>query len=585
MKPKVPLSHRIIDSLDEFRLQTAKPDALIQLSLLALLVGLLTGGTIVAFILLIDSALQFWLPDNSTENFEGLSLTSRFLAPVMGAVLMGLLFKAIAKPDHSVGVVNVIERLRYHEGYLRLRGFIMQFIGATIALISGHSMGREGPSIHLGAFVGSYLAQSIGLPNNAIRTLVACGAAAGISAVFNTPLAGVIFAMEVIILEYTFSSFIPIIISAVAATGVSRSLLGDDLIFVTGVIPSMSITEIPFVILLGVLVGLASTIFTSMIRITTKHTQSLDLTVRFVLAGVATGLIALFVPQVMGLGYDTLNSALLGELSMSLLFIIFVAKLVATAIAVGCSIPAGLIGPNLVIGAVGGAFLAVFLHQALGIPIENTTLYALIGMSAMMGACLQAPLAALTAVFEITANHAVIWPSMLAIVVAQLISRQLFKQPPVFDLLLQIRGLDFRENPINQSLQRTGIAKVMNRDFHLLPQITTLNDIRMAIENNPQWICVLQDKQPITLLRGVDLIQYLENQSVESSQESIDLLLIAAKRLQVETIDLRATLAKTREKFNHSNTEALCVTHWNTNAARYIYGVVTRDQFEELYLR
>lgn len=174
---------------------------------------------------------------------------------------------------------------------------------------------------------------------------------------------------------------------------------------------------------------------------------------------------------------------------------------------------------------------------------------------------------------------------MLAIVVAQLISRQLFKQPPVFDLLLQVRGLDFRENPITQSLQRTGIAKAMNRDFRLLPQITTLDNIRIAIEGNPQWICVLQDKQPIALLRGVDLIQYLENQPAESSQESIDLLLIPAKRLQVETIDLRATLAKTREKFSHSNAEALCVTHWNIRAARYIYGVVTRDQFEELYIR
>jgi hypothetical protein len=300
-------------------------------------------------------------------------------------------------------------------------------------------------------------------------------------------------------------------------------------------------------------------------------------------AGFITGLIAIFVPQVMGLGYDTLNSALLGELSLSLLFIILIAKLAATAIAVGCSIPAGLIGPNLVIGAVGGAFMATFLHQTMDIPIENITLYALIGMSAMMGACLQAPLAALTAVFEITANHAVIWPSMLAIVIAQLISRQFFKQPPVFDLLLQIRGLDFREDPITQSLQRTGIAKAMNRDFRLLPQVTSTQEIHTAIENNPQWICILQDAQPVALIRGVDLIQYLETQ--EDSSNSVDLLQIPAKRLQVSVIDLRATLAKTRETFNECNAEALCVTHWNVNASRYIYGVITRDQFEELYMR
>jgi len=582
MKPKAPLSHLILDSLDEFRLQTAKPDALIQLSLLALLVGLITGATIVAFIVLIDTSLSLWLPGNATENFEDLPHLSRFIAPVLGSLLISVVYIAIAKPGHSVGVVNVIERLRYHEGYLRLRAFILQFIGAIIALASGHSMGREGPSIHIGGFVGSYFSQIIGLPNNAMRTLVACGVAAAISAAFNTPLAGVIFAMEIIILEYTFSSFIPIIISAVAATGISRTYLGDDLIFVTESIPSLSLSEIPFVILLGVLVGIASTIFTTTIRVTTHLTQSLNFSIRFMIAGLVTGSIAVFVPQIMGLGYDTLNSAILGELSTSLLFVILVAKLLATAISVGCSIPAGLIGPSLVIGAVGGSFMALFLHHTLEIPIENISLYALIGMSAMMGACLQAPLAALTAVFEITAHHAVIWPSMLAIVIAQLICRQLFKQPPVFDLLLHIRGLDFNEYPITQSLQRTGIAKAMNRDFRLLTQITTLNEVKEAIKHNPQWICIMQDKQPAGLLRGIDLIQHLEK---NQSEDSINLLQIPAKRLQIETIDIRATLAKTREIFNKNNAEALCITHWNVNATRYIYGVITRDQFEELYMR
>ena len=187
--------------------------------------------------------------------------------------------------------------------------------------------------------------------------------------------------------------------------------------------------------------------------------------------------------------------------------------------------------------------------------------------------------------FEITANHAVIWPSMLAIVIAQLISRQLFKQPPVFDLLLQVRGLDFREDPITQTLQRTGIAKAMNQNFRALPQLSEFDEVYRAIEDNPQWICILEDSKPVALIRGVDLIQYLEKHDSESLEASIDLLQIPAKRLQTETIDLRATLAKKREIFNQTNAEALCVTHWNTKAMRYIYGVITRDQFEELYMR
>ena len=275
MKPKLPLSHRITDSLDEFRLQTAKPDALIQSSLLGLLVGLLTGCVLVVFILIIDHSLSFWMPDGIAENFEDLTPLSRLLAPIIGASLLAILFKLITKDDTAVGVVNVLERLRYHQGYLRFRSFILQFIGASIALISGQSMGREGPAIHLGSYVGSALGQSLGLPNNAIRTLVACGAAAAISAAFNTPLAGVIFAMEIIMVEYTFASFIPIMVAAIAATGVSRSFLGNEPLVAFINIPSISLAEVPFVILIGLLVGLASTLFTTLIRHITKLTRPL----------------------------------------------------------------------------------------------------------------------------------------------------------------------------------------------------------------------------------------------------------------------------------------------------------------------
>lgn len=296
MKPKLPLSHRIIDSLDEFRLQTAKPDTLIQLPLLGLAVGLFTGATIVAFIFIIDASLSFWLPNNLTENFEDLTPVARVITPIVGAAMLAVFFKLASNNEPGVGVVYVIERLRYHEGYLKLRAFILQFIGASITLISGQSMGREGPAIHLGSFVGSILGQSIGLPNNAIRTLVACGAAAAISAAFNTPLAGVIFTMEIIVVEYTFASFIPIIVAAVASTGISRSLLGDEPILLIESLPSISLIEIPFVLILGLLVGFASTLFTTLIRYVTKITQQLGLSVRFLTAGTVTGLIALMIP-------------------------------------------------------------------------------------------------------------------------------------------------------------------------------------------------------------------------------------------------------------------------------------------------
>lgn len=582
MKPKLPLRDKLMNSLDELRLLTAKPDALIQHSLMALVTGLGTGFTIVAFLLVIDSTLSYWLPGHQAENFEGLHPMARMFAPIAGSLLLAVFFLWAAKGDYVVGVVYVKERLRYHEGYLKLRSFILQFVGASIALISGQSMGREGPAIHLGAAVGSLFGQSMGLPNNTIRTLVACGSAAAIGAAFNTPLAGVIFAMEIIIVEYTISSFIPIIIAAVAATGVARWAFGDAPVLSIDAIASVPLTEIPFLILLGLLVGFASTAFTYLIRLTSNLTNDLSLTVRFLIAGACTGVIAVAIPQIMGIGYDTVNSAIIGHLSIALLSAVLLAKLVATAVSVGCGLPAGLISPSLVIGAVGGALLGAVLEQSMSMPIQSSGFYALIGMSAMMGACLQAPLAALTAVFEITANPNVIWPSMLAIVVAQLVSRQMFKQPPVFNLLLETRGLDFNEDPITQALQRIGVAKVMNQDIICVSQKLDRQTISNQFQKIPQWVVIEEDFTPKSVLRGVDLINYVENKAGDAA---FDLMEIPGKRLQVACIDLRATLAKARDTFQEENAEAICVVHWNRRSQRHCYGVIVRDQFEDLYVR
>ena len=573
---------RINQGLDKLRLQSARPDALIQLSILGLIVGLLTGITIVAFIYVIETALRYLLPTANTEHFEDLSLAARFSFPVIGAFILALIFKWFAKDDPVVGVVNVLERMQFHEGYMKVRSFVLQFVGACIALISGQSMGREGPAIHLGSSVGSLLGQSMGLPNNAIRTLLACGSAAAIGAAFNTPLAGVIFAMEIIIVEYTVASFIPVIIAAVAAAGISHLAFGNETILKIDDLNQITTAEIPFILLLGVLVGFASAIFSISIRYMSQAIKNTDLSIRFMIAGTITGAVAIAVPQVLGLGYDTIQNAVLGEYSIALLFAIMLCKLLTTAVSVSCGMPAGLISPSLVIGSVGGALMATALHQWFNLPQVDSNLYAIIGMSAMMGACLQAPLAALTAVFEITASHNIIWPSMLAIVIAQLISRQLFKQPPIFELLLNIRGLDVEDNPALQSLHRTGVAKVMNQDYVCLDQIITCNKAKNDIKNNPQWIVITENKQPISLMRGIDLAHYIES---ETSDDAFDLMKIPAKRYELATIDVRATMAKAHQIFLQDMPEALCVTHWNRNAIRYVYGVLTKEQFERSYTR
>lgn len=576
MKLNLPHKAKLDRRLNDLRHVTAGSDALMQLSILGLIVGLSTACVLVFFIFLLETSLAYWLPDQSTENFEALNLSSRLLAPVLGSIVLIFIFRHLARGQVGVGVVDILDRVRYHEAVVPFKNFVLQFVGAFVALLSGHSMGREGPSIHMGAAIGSLLSQALKLPHNTTRTLLACGSAAAIGAAFNTPLAGVIFAMEVIVVEYTFASFIPIIIAAVTATGVSQLAFGHSSLMHIDVMPSIAVNEIPYLVLLGVLVGCASTVFTYSVKILAQRTRDIGISLRFLLAGSVTGAIAVFVPEVMGTGYDTIDAAILGELSLMVLFSIMVFKLITTIFAVGCGIPAGLISPTLLIGAVGGAFMASFLHSSFDLPIQNTGIYAIIGMSAMMGACLQAPLAALTAVFEITTHHNIIWPSMLSIVIAQLVSRQLFKQPPIFDLLLSVRGLTYQHNPLVQSLQRTGVSDIMNEDFVCLSKITTRHTLdHLQI---PEWIIIEDNNSPIAILSGTELAIHIE---AHPEQEAIDLTEIASANLGLDFIDIRSTKATAHEMFQQEQVDVLCVTHWNQMTSTYILGIISRQHFNQ----
>lgn len=562
MKSKLSLRKNLNIALERLRIQSASSDALLQLSLAGLFTGIATGGVIVAFVLVVDFTLTFFL-DGQPENFESLNTLSRLLAPLFGGILLATLFHFFAK-GQGVGIAHVRERLNHHDSSLTLRGFIMQFIGGSIALISGQSLGREGPSIHLGAALGSLFSKSLHLPYNTSRILLACGSAGAIGAAFNTPLAGVIFAMEIIIAEYAVGSFVPIMISAVAATGVSRWLLGNEPFLSIGLVPSVSLQEIPFLLLLGILVGIAAASFIYIVRRSSEVTAQWNIFKRYSFAAALTGLTAIFVPQILGVGYDSLNQSILGQIPLVTLIIILVMKLITSSVSVGCGLPAGLIGPSFVIGAVGGSFMGLVLDQTLQLPVTSSGLYAILGMAAMMGACLQAPLAALIAAFEITSNPHIIWPSMLCIAVAQLVTRQVLKQGPVIDVILQSRGLDAAENPLVRSLQSIGVSHIMNTDILTTKteQFDAINSGALNISN--EWLLLRAcDEGSLSLFHRVT---GSDNKAITNHFTGITSM----------PIDSRATLATAHTYFKQHDVEILCVINTLNNAA--CAGIISRQQ-------
>jgi H+/Cl- antiporter ClcA len=478
-----------------------------------------------------------------------------------------------------LGIARVIERLVYHQGHLGLRSFLLQFFGAAVAIISGHSVGREGPHVFLGAASGSLLGQKLSLPNHSIRTLLGCGTAAGISASFDTPLAGVIFALEVVMMEYTLASFIPIMLAAVSANSLSLLLLKGDRVFNVAVLHLGSLQELIFILLLGVAAGLAATAYVQLIELLSDKSQRLPIWIRTTLGGVLVGLCALWVPQVMGIGYDTVNQILLGELAIGLLAILLLAKLFATAASIGFGIPGGTIGPALFIGATVGGMIAPLPGMFFDGQVSNPGVYALIGMGAVMGAALQGPLAALTAVIELTRNPDIIMPAMLAIVVASLISGEIFGKASMFHTLLQATGLDYHTNPVMQSLRRIGAARFMNRKFVQTVSVVTRNEARQMLGPAPEWIVIRNDEDHLELMPAVELVRHLG----EDKTDPVNLLEIPAERFELAPLRMQASLQDALETLNESRAEALYIEWYDSRHYWRIQGILTRDQIESAY--
>ena len=557
------------------------------LAILGLICGTLAGGLIVVFRLVIDGAFLHGLSSTNTESFEALNSLTRFLLCVGGGLLVGLLLHFINDKWRQVGVVHVLERLDYHQGRLPLSNALIQFISACICLLSGQSVGREGPSVHLGAAAGSVLGRSLRVPNNGIRILVGCGAAAAIAAAFNTPLAGVIFAMEVIIMEYTVIGFTPVIIAAVSATTLTRMVFGNASAFTIPDLAFNAVNELATVALLGALIGCLAAAFIQLTLLTNSVFSKQVIWVRTTIAGIITGLIAIALPQVMGIGYDTINSILLLQLSTVTIVLLVLAKTITTASAIGLGMPAGLIGPVLFIGAAAGGSIGISIANVSTSSVD-IVFYAILGMAAMMAATLQAPLAALIYLLELTANQAIILPGMTAVITASLVTGVVFGKSSIYRHLMLAKGLDYRNSPLSKALRRIGVASVMERNIIHKPRIITHTEARGLLNNEPRWILLNdeQDHRKNSLLPATDLARYL-NELDEAQQDQtttkLDLLKIPAKRLDTAEITIIATLQEAYEKMESEQCEVLFIKGAHGTSKQRIYGVITREHIESSY--
>lgn len=583
------LWHQITEHLiPVFRRRLSGVDALPQLAVLGLLSGLITGAVILVFRLAIEWPLEYFLPGTGSESFEDLELLTRGLLPLAGALSLGLLMHRLAVQDRKVGIVHIMERLNYHQGYISFRSAIVQFVSGVATVVSGQSAGREGPAVHLGAAFSSLMGQWMRLPNNSIRTLVACGCAAAISASFNTPISGVIFAMEVVMMEYTIAGFTPIILAAVSAAVVTQAVYGSEPAFNVPALTMNSLLEIPWILVIAIIIGIAAALFIQLVDTMGRHHHR-PVMLRIGLAGLLMVPFALLIPETMGIGYDTVNETINGQLGFWLLLSIGVSKLLITSLTIGLGMPSGVIGPTLFMGATLGGAMGLIGAQILPEQASSVGFYAMLGMGAMMGAVLQAPLAALMALMELTRNPHIILPGMLIITTSSLVTSEAFGKKSLFLTILKSQGLSYQNSPVIQALRRVSVGAIMDRSILRTERHLTAEDARKALKSEPKWLVVEGSNGPTALLPAVDLARYLEDtenlvaEGEAAPLESVDLMDIPANRRDIAPIQYQATLEEALHAFDSTNAEALYVQRHVAPMIQRVYGVVLKSDIESYY--
>lgn len=424
--------------------------------LLPCVVGVLTAGAAIAFVYLI-AGVQ-WLAIGSTDLplkvLHQVPTWRVLIAPVLGGLVVGPLVRYLAPEAQGHGVPEVIEAVTTRGGVIRARVATVKSLASALTIGSGGSVGREGPIVQIGAAVGSVVAQALKLPPASTRTLAACGAAGGIAAAFNAPIAGAFFALEVITGNFAMPSFGPVILSSVMATVVSRAYFGDHPAFIVQPYAMQSVYEIPLYVGLGLVCGLVAVVFVRTMN-AFEHAAArapVPREWRPALGGLVLGVMILALPNLYGVGYVTMDGALSGSLAWPLLAILLPAKIVATSLTLASGGSGGVFLPALYLGAIAGGLYGTLVQHLLPAVTAGSGAYALVGMAGVLSAATHSPLTALLLLFEMSGDYKIILPVMLVVTLATSVARSLERESLYSNALVQ-RGIKLhrREDVIMRS--------------------------------------------------------------------------------------------------------------------------------------
>ena len=388
----------------------------------------------------------------------------KVLAPTIGGFFVGLIVFLVAKEAKGHGVPEVMEAIALRNGLIRARVVFAKLLASAICIGSGGSTGREGPVIQIGASVGSTIGQFLRVNPERMKIFVGCGAAAGIAAVFNAPVAGALFSLEIILGDFGVAQFGPIVIASVVATVVSRWFLGNNPAFEVPEYNLVSPVElIPYAIL-GIIAGLVALMFIKTLYSIEDYFEKLKLhdIIKTMLGGLMIGIMGIFVPHIYGVGYNSMDLALLGELPWMLMLGLIFFKILATSLSLGSGGSGGIFAPSLFLGTMTGGFFGALVHKVIPDHSATSGAYSLVGMGAVVAGATHAPITAILIIFEMTGDYAIILPLMISAIIATVLTTKL-KKESIYTLKLIRRGVDlFRGREVN-ILKALTVAQIMNK--------------------------------------------------------------------------------------------------------------------------
>ena len=407
--------------------------------------------------------------------------------PAIGGLLVGLLIFNFAREAKGHGVPEVMEAVALRGGRIRPRVVVIKALASSISIGTGGSVGREGPIAQIGAAIGSSVGQLLKLSDERVKNLVACGAAGGIAATFNAPIAGSLFALEVILGQFHTTYFGAVVISAVTADVIARFFEGDLRAFVVPDYALVSPWELILYALLGLLAAGGAVIFTRSLYASEDFWDGLSIPeyIKPALGGVLLGILGLMtyklggLPRIFGVGYESITDALSNNLALQATVALLLLKMLATMLTLGSGGSGGVFAPSLFMGAMLGASFGQIAHQLFPSITAPAGAYALVGMAAFFSGAAHAPVTAILILFEMTGDYRIILPLMLATVISTLVAR-LLDQESIYTLKLSRRGVHLEQGQDIDVMQGVQVGEIMTTEIDSVAPDLSLTSLSKA---------------------------------------------------------------------------------------------------------